>query len=76
MCYAILECVELYNKDTRELPKFRLSYKEKSWEFREHHMGSASTMARYLLDIFVFGREIRYWTKDIDDRRIKYKWRE
>jgi hypothetical protein len=71
---AKLQCVELWNKETQTLPKFNLSYADKSWEFRAYHMGDAGQQARFILDELVFGNRDQVWFPGINDRRIHYEW--
>ena len=56
MTKAIVECVEYYNKETRTLPLFRLTYNDYVWEFRANSRGEASSEVRWHLDCIVFGK--------------------
>lgn len=73
---AILECIDPYNKETRTIPKYRLTYGEKVWEFKEHNRRAASQQARWNLDALVFGHGDQPWFEGMDERRIPYKWRD
>lgn len=73
---AVLECIELYNKETKLSPKFRLTYEDKVWEFREGNRGAASQQAGWYLNELVFGIGDPVWYHGIDKEKIPYRWKD